>query len=512
MRTTRGRRIISFFESQLRHSKGEWAGRPLLLEPWAKRILGDVFGTLREDGQRQYRRVYTEIPRKNGKSTVAAGVALYLLMADNEAGAEVYSAASDRTQAAIVFEIAKSMVESSPLLSKELKTYRNTIVHPKSESTYKVLSAEAYSKHGFNAHGIVFDELHAQPNRDLWDVLCTSTGARRQPLVWAITTAGYDRESICWEQHEYARQIIDGVIEDPSFYPFLSAADEDDDWTSPEVWKKANPNLGISVSEEYLWQECERAKNTPSYQNTFRRLHLNQWTAQNCRAINMLHWNECGESVDEKELIGRDCYIGLDLASTTDITAAVAVFPPYEPDGDYIVDAMFWIPGDNIIEKGRKDRVDYSVWVRDGYIIATPGNVVDYDRIRAWLNEYAQGNYQIREIAYDPWNAMQLVTQLQGDGFTMVPIRQGLPSLTAPTKQMIALVESHRLNHRGNPVLRWMADNLEVTSDAAGNIKPDKSASRAKIDGMVALIMAIDRATRNAMSESVYERSEVLFL
>lgn len=512
MRTTRGRRIISFFESQLRHSKGEWAGKPLILEPWTKRLLSDVFGTLRDDGLRQYRRVYAEIARKNGKSTIAAGVALYLLMADGEPGAEVYSAASDRTQAAIVFEIARSMVEASPALSAELKTYRNTIVHAKSESTYKVLSAEAYSKHGFNAHGIIFDELHAQPNRDLWDVLCTSTGARRQPLVWAITTAGYDRESICWEQHEYARQVMEGLIDDPTFYPFIASADEDGDWTDPEMWRKANPNLNISVSEEYLRQECERAKNTPSYQNTFRRLHLNQWTAQNNRAINMLHWNECGHAVSEADLIGRECFIGLDLSSTTDITAVVIVFPPLDPDGDYIVDAMFWIPGDNIVEKGRKDRVDYSVWVRDGYIIATPGNVVDYDRIRAWLNDYAQGNYQIREIAYDPWNAMQLVTQLQGDGFTMVPIRQGLPSLTAPTKQMIALVEGHRLNHQDNPVLRWMADNLEVTSDAAGNIKPDKSTSRAKIDGMVALIMAIDRATRNATYESVYERSEVTFL
>lgn len=512
MRTTRGRRIISFFESQLRHSKGEWAGRPLLLEPWAKRILGDVFGTLREDGLRQYRRVYTEIPRKNGKSTVAAGVALYLLMADNEAGAEVYSAASDRTQAAIVFDIARSMVEASPALSAELKCYRNTIIHEKTSSTYKVLSAEAYSKHGFNAHGIIFDELHAQPSRDLWDVLCTSTGARRQPLIWAITTAGYDRESICWEQHEYARQVRDGIIEDPTFYSFLAAADEDDDWTDPDVWRKANPNLGVSVSEEYLAQECARAQNTPSYQNTFRRLHLNQWTAQNSRAINMLHWGECPDAISESELIGRDCYIGLDLASTTDLTAAVVVFPPNEPDGDYITDSMFWIPGDNIIEKGRKDRVDYPRWVREEYISATPGNVIDYEFIRAWLNEYANRNYRIREIAYDPWNAMQLVTQLQGDGFTMVPIRQGLASLTAPTKQMIALVESHRLNHRGNPVLRWMADNLEVTSDAAGNIKPDKSASRAKIDGMVALIMAIDRATRHAGSVSVYETSEVLFL
>jgi len=226
----------------------------------------------------------------------------------------------------------------------------------------------------------------------------------------------------------------------------------------------------------------------------------------------MLQWGECPDAISESELIGRDCYIGLDLASTTDLTAAVVVFPPNEPDGDYITDSMFWIPGDNIIEKGRKDRVDYPRWVREEYISATPGNVIDYEFIRAWLNEYANRNYRIREIAYDPWNAMQLVTQLQGDGFTMVPIRQGLASLTAPTKQMIALVESHRLNHRGNPVLRWMADNLEVTSDAAGNIKPDKSASRAKIDGMIALIMAIDRATRHAGSVSVYETSEVLFL
>lgn len=509
MRTTRGRRVIDFFEHRLRHSKGEWAGTPLVLQPWTKQLLGDVFGTLRPDGLRQYRRVYAEIARKNGKSTIAAGVALYLLIADGEAGAEVYSAASDRQQAAIVFDIARSMVEASPFLSSEIEVYRHSLVHKRSESTYRVISADAHSKHGFNAHGIIFDELHAQPNRELWDVLSTSTGARRQPLLWAITTAGYDRESICWEQHEYARQVRDGVISDDTFYPFIASADEGDDWTDPAVWRKANPNLGVSVYEEYLSAECERAKSQPSYQNTFRRLHLNQWTQQNTRAINMHDWGECVGVARPGELIGRECYIGLDLASTTDIAAAVAVFP--FGDGVYVADGMFWIPGENVIEKGRRDRVDYMTLVRDGHVIATHGNVIDYESIRAWINDYGQ-THIVREIAYDPWNAMQLTTQLQSDGFVTVPVRQGYASMSAPTKQLLSLVASRKLEHGGNPVLRWMADNLELATDPAGNIKPDRSASRAKIDGMVALIMGIDRATRHAQSMSLYESQGVYYL
>ena len=264
-----------FFERVIRHTKGKWAGQPFALQPWQRdEIIRPIFGWKRRDGSRRYRRAYIEIPRKQGKSTISSGVALLLLLADGEPGAEIYSAAADRAQAAIVFDQAKQFVEGSPLLSKELRVYRNHISAPRTNSIYRVLSADAFTKHGLNAHGIVFDELHAQPNRELWDVLATSMGARRQPLMVAITTAGYDRNSICWEQHEHARRVIDDPAFDPEYFGFIAAAEEGDDWTSPATWRKANPSLGVTVTEEYLAGECQRALASPAYQNTFRRLYL----------------------------------------------------------------------------------------------------------------------------------------------------------------------------------------------------------------------------------------------
>ena len=325
---------VRFFEKLLLHSKGEWAGKPFKLQDWQREdIIRPLFGWKRkdapkiEDCTRRYRTAYIEIPRKNGKSTLCAGLALYLLFADGEPGAEVYSAAADTDQARIVFEEAQRMVETSPALSEHGQIYRRSIIVKSERSTYRVISADAHTKHGFNAHGIVFDELHAQPNRELWDVLNTSTGARRQPLMIMITTAGvYDPNSICWEQHEYARQVLNGAIDDPSYFAYIAAADEDDDWTSPVVWAKANPGLGETIKLDYLEAECRRAIQSPAYQNTFRRLHLNQWTSQDERWLDMAAWNACKREFPD--LKGRACFGGLDLASTTDIAAFVLCFPP----------------------------------------------------------------------------------------------------------------------------------------------------------------------------------------
>ncbi|MGE5553307.1 MAG: terminase large subunit [Betaproteobacteria bacterium] len=499
-------RAVEFFERFLRHVKGKWAGCRFELQDWQRDdIIRPLFGWKRKDGTRRYRVAYIEIPRKNGKSTLSAGIALYLLFADGEPGAEVYSAAADRDQAAIVFETAKAMVEASPALRKRSEIYKRAIVVPTTGSSYKVLSADAPTKHGLNAHGIIFDELHAQPNRELWDVLTTSTGAREQPLVVAITTAGYDRNSICWEQHEYAEKVLKGVIDDPSFFAYIAAADEKDDWRDPATWKKANPGLGVTVKLDYLEQEARRAAEVPAYQNTFRRLHLNQWTQQAERWLDIAAWDATAGEVDPDELIGRPCYGGLDLASTTDIAAFELVFPPTEEDPDFRVLSYFWVPKDNIRDRVTRDRVPYDVWAKQGLIEATEGSVIHYGAIRQKIENLA-AIYPIKEIAFDRWGATQLSQELDDAGFTVVPFGQGFSSMSAPTKELLNLVMAKRLHHGGNPVLRWMADNMVVKQDPAGNVKPDKSKSTQKIDGIVALIMALDRAIRNSQDQrSVYE-------
>lgn len=501
----------TFVQRYLRHTKGRWSGQPFELAPWQRDgIMRPLFGWRRQDGARRFRTAYIEIPRKNGKSTLASALALYLLFADGESGAEVYCAAADRDQARIVFDQAKAMIEESSALRRRSKVYKNSVVVPGTRSTYKVLSADAYTKHGLNAHGIIFDELHAQPNRDLYDVLTTSTGARAQPLMIMITTAGYDRNSICWEQHEYARQLLDGVIDDPSYFAYIAAADETDDWIDPATWAKANPGIGATVFEDYLAEQCTRAQQAPAYQNTFRRLHLNQWTSQDSRWLDMAAWDNCAGSLPD--LSGRLCYGGLDLASTTDIAALVLCFPPAADGDPYYLLPFFWVPADNLIERGRRDRVSYDAWARDGLIATTPGNVIDYAYIRAQINALAQ-QYQLAEIAFDRWGAELLRQQLEEDGHTMAQMGQGFASMSAPTKELLRLVLSRGIVHGGHAVLRWMADNATARTDPAGNIKLDKGKSRQKIDGMVAAVMALDRATRNEGSgPSAYQDRGILVL
>lgn len=490
-------RAVTFFPRFLRHMKGEWAGQPFELTPWQRdEIVRPLFGWKRQDGTRRYRTVYVEVPRKNGKSSLGAGIALILLYADHEQGGEVYSAAADRDQAAIVFDLAKGMVQASPELRAISEIYRRSIVVRRTGSAYHVLSADVKSKHGKNASGVVFDELHVQPNREMWDVLNTSTGARRQPVVIAITTAGYDRESICWEVHEYARKVQEKLIQDDSFLPVIHGAPEEADWRDQAVWRQANPGLGVSLKFDYLEQEARKAQETPSYQNTFRRLHLNQWTQQSERFIDLAVWNACAGAVDLEQLRGRPCFGGLDLSTTTDISAFVLLFPPEDDeaaDRDWHVLPFFWIPEENIGKRVRRDGVPYDAWVRDGLIEATDGNVVDYEVIRKRVKDLSE-RHHIREIAIDRWNATQITTQLEGDGLTMVPFGQGYKDMSPATKQLETLLLSKRLRHGGHPVLRWMADNLAVKQDPAGNLKPDKAKSTDRIDGIVALIMALGRA------------------
>jgi phage terminase large subunit-like protein len=508
--TAKADRAVKFIEL-LRHTKGEWAGKPFGLMAWQRDIIRQLFGTVNADGTRQYRTCYIELPRKNGKSTMAAAIALYLLFVDGEPGAEVYSAANDRGQASLVFNEAASMVRQSPALMKLCKIIdsQKRVAYHSQNSFYTALSAEAYSKFGYNAHGIIYDELHASPSRDLWDVLTTSTGARRQPLVVVITTAGYDRNSICWEQHEYACKVRDGIVDDPTFLPVIYAAPQDADWTDEQVWHECNPALGEFRSIEEMRTLCNKAKETPALEMTFRRLYLNQWTSSVERWMPMDRWDSCGAQPAENELQGAQCYAGLDLAATTDLTALGLVFPR---DGYYDVLMRFWVPGDTAREKERRDRVPYSLWSRQGHIKLTEGNVIDYAYIRQELIELRE-RYDIREVAFDRWGATKLVQDLQEDGFTVVPFGQGYASMSPPTKELMNLVLGGKIRHGGHPVLRWNADNMVVTQDPAGNLKPDKARATQKIDGVVALIMAIDRASRNAQPErSVYEDRGLLTL
>ncbi len=502
---------IRFFERLLRHPKGPKGGQLFTLEEWQKGILRALFGQKdAATGLRRYRRAYLELPRGNGKSAFAAGLALLMLAADGERAAEIFGVATDRENARMVFDYAEAMVLDSPHLAKLVKIYKNSMVVESSRSVYKVLSAEAYSKHGLNPHAIIFDELHAQPNRELYDVMNTAMGKRAQPLMVMITTAGFDRESICWQQHEYARQVAAGIIDDPTFLPVIYAADSGDDWTSEEVWRKANPNWGVSVKPEFLRQEYQVALTVPAYQNTFRRLYLNQWTQQEERWIDMAAWDACAMPLPK--LDGRRCYGGLDLASTTDIAAFVLSFPPDRPDDPVWLLPFFWIPSDNMLERERRDRVPYAAWVREGLVEATPGNVIDYEFIRRRINALAK-LYKVREVAFDPWNATQLSLQLQEDGIDMVEMRQGMVSMTAPSKELLRRVLARQLGHGGNKVLRWMADNVTAKQDAAGNVKPDKGKSTNKIDGIVASVMSLDRLTRHENARaSVYEGRPMRFL
>lgn len=483
-------RAVDVFRS-LKHTKGEWAGKSFIPEPWQHDVIWKVFGSMRADGNRQYRIVYIEVPRKNGKSTLAAGFGCVLLYSDGEPGAEVYSCAADRDQAAIVFEQAKQMVLAHEEFGPASEVYRRSIVYTAKQRTWKVLSADAPTKHGLNAHGIIFDELHAQPNRELWDVMTTSTGARRQPLIVAITTAGWDRHSICWELHNYACKVRDGIIQDDSFLPVIFAADEKDDWTDPATHKKANPSYGITVKADYLVAECERAKMSPAYQNTFRRLHLDQWTEQADRWIDMTLWDANNTVPDLAALKGQPCYAGLDLSTTTDLTALVLVFPR---ENGFDVIPHFWAPRERIHQRSTRDRVPYEQWHDEGLLVATPGDVVDYAFVRQQVLDI-MAQYDLRELAFDPWNATQLATQLSEEGVTMVEVRQGFGSLSAPTKELMTLLLAKKIRHGGHPILRWNASNVAVKQDPAGNLKPDKSQSTERIDGIVALIMAISRAT-----------------
>lgn len=503
------------FINSLKHTKGTWHGVPFELLPWQDKIISDIFGTVKDNGYRQYNTAYVEIPKKQGKSEIAAAVALYLLAGDGEWGAEVYGCAADRQQASIVFDVACNMVEQCPALKKRIKPImsQKRLVYTPLNSFYQVLSAESYTKHGLNVHGVVFDELHAQPNRALYDVMTHGSGdARKQPLFFLITTAGTDRNSICWEVHQKAKDILAGRKHDKTFYPVIYGAEEDDDWADEKVWAKANPSLGITVDIDKIRTAYESAKENPAEENLFRQLRLNQWVKQSVRWMPMDAWDKCDFEVDAEKLKGRECYGGLDLSSSTDITAFVLVFPPLNENDKYIVLPFFWIPEDTIELRVRRDHVPYDVWKAKGQVITTEGNVIHYGYIENFIEELGT-KYHIKEIAFDRWGAVQMTQNLEGMGFTVVPFGQGFKDMSPPTKELMKLVLEQKIAHGGNVPLRWMMDNVFVRTDPAGNVKMDKEKSTERIDGAVALVMALDRAIRNqGTTDSVYNDRGIIVL
>jgi len=502
-------RVFSFFEKVLKHSKGQTAGQPFLLLPWQKHALGELFGRLKPDGTRQHRVGYIEIPKKNGKSTLLAGIALYMLVADGEAGAEVYGAASDREQAGIIYREAASMVRSSPALSKVLEVLdsRKTIIHRASNSFYRVLSADAFRAEGLNISCLLFDELHAQRgDRRLWDALRYGGAARRQPLVLSITTAGEANKTHLWyEQHDYAERCIADPAFDPSFFGCIYAADREDDWKSPDVWKKANPSIGHTITEESFAADCKEAENSATKLNAFLRYRLNIPTTSDVRWLRPDQVAECMGPHSEP-LEGRDVWCGLDLASNYDTTCFSAVSP--NDAGGYDVHVIAWVPEHNAAERERNDRVQYSAWHRDGWLTYTEGKSTDYKRVRADILEFCQ-KHRVRRLAIDRWNATQLATELADDGLPVTLFGQGFASMTAPTRKLEALIVDRKVRFGGNPLVSWQLGNAAVQTDPAGNVKVSKAKSTERVDSVVATIMAVGVHMGESMKQA--EMPEISF-
>ena len=492
----RADRVIKFIETLCVMSKGEWAGKPMKLLDWQKRdIIEPLFGWVDSQGRRRYRTAAIYTPKKQGKSTMLSALALYFLLGDQEPGAEVVSAASDRAQAGIIAREAASMVRASPSLSRVLEVIdsRNTIIHKASNSRYTVISADSFRAEGLNASAVLLDETHSQRDTKLYDALRYAGAARRSPIVISISTAGYDRRptALWWQLWQYAEKTMASAAHDPSFFGKIYAADPDPaKWFDEDQWFKANPSLGITVSLDSFRADAVQAQKNPSALNQWARYRINVPTETDKRWFSPEVWAACGGELEQ--LDARPCYAGLDLASNRDITAAVFLYK--SPDGSYDIDPMFWVPEDAVAEREAKDRIPYTQWIREGFVRTTPGARLDHDTVAAQIVAYAQ-THNVRKIGADPWNLGNIASKLQSEGLEVIGIGQNTGSLSAPSKLLESLLYDKRLRHGGNPVLTWMAGNVALYTDSNGNIKPDKARSTEKIDGIVALIMGLALAS-----------------
>ncbi len=506
------RHAIDFF-GHLRHSTGEWAHQPFELQPWQAFVIGSLFGWKRADGLRRFRTAYVEVARKNGKSVMLAGTALYALVADGEPGSHVYAAATTRDQARIVFGEAERMVDASPALrARVTRTVNNLAVLPTS-SWFRPLSADASKMDGLNVHFAAVDEVHEHPNPEIIQKLNTATGARRQPLIFEITTAGHDRQSVCWQHHEFSVKALEGSIAveaADSWFAYIATIDPGDDWTAPAVWIKANPSLGVTVKVEDLKRQVEEAREMPAQQNAIRRLRLNEWTEQATRWIDMGVWADGAALFDEDDLDGRSCYAGLDLARVNDLSSLALVFPPERPGETIKVIWRHWCPEEDILRRARRDRAPYTVWRDQGWLVATEGNTTDFRFIEAEILALAS-RFNLMEVAYDRTFAGELVRNLQDEGLAMVEFGQGFISMGPAAAEFMRLLIGRELQHGGNPVATWCASNVTVRRDPAGNEKPDKERSTERIDAIVAAIMAVGRLQAGE-GGSVYEERGLLVI
>lgn len=500
-------RAVNFI-SELKHTKGKFWGKKFELLPWQEKIIRDVYGTVRDEDPsiRQFTTAYVEIPKKQGKSELAAAIALNQLCNDDEWRAEVYGCAADRQQASIIYDVAKDMVKQSKALSKRIKLVESMkrMVYLPTGSIYQVLSAEVATKHGLNVSACVFDELHTQPTRALYDVMTQGSGdARAQPLWFFLTTAGTDRTSICWEVHQKALDILEGRKADPRFYPVVYGLPEDADWHDEANWYKANPSLGYTIDIEKVRDAYRKALETPMDEMQFRQLRLNQWVKSSVRWMRMDKWDACEGEIDLDRLRGRPCYAGLDLSSTSDLTAFVLVFPPDDEGEPYIIVPYFWLPEEQMKIRVRRDHVMYDQWAGQGFIELTEGDVVHYGAVKQRILEICE-MFDVQEIAVDRWNATMMIQELEDEGLTVVRFGQGFKDMSPPTKELMRLVLRQEIRHSGHPVLRWNIDNVFVRTDPAGNQKIDKEKSTEKVDGAVATVMALARAIAN-MGGSIYD-------
>lgn len=499
---------IAFFRF-LRHSKGRWNDQPFVLSPWQAFIVGSLFGWKRWDGLRRFRIAFVEVPRKNGKTTLAAGIALYLFVCDGEAGAEIFSAATKRDQAKLVFEDAKAFVARSPDLAAIIERWKCSLTIPSARSKFEPLGADADSLDGLNPFVAVCDEIHAWKSRDLWDVLLTGMGAREQPLALPITTAGDFSDSIYNELHTDAEQVLEGVVQDDEIFGFIATTDSEDDWRDPIAWAKANPNLGISLREDELATVIKRAERQPSSQNKVKRNRLNIRTAALDAWLRLDLWDKCGAVFDEAELLAKPCYAGLDLANTQDLAAFVLAFPWEMSQGEpiYRLKCWFWCPGESDEFVGEKLRRKLFPWVQSHHVEFTDGTTIDQGRIADVILEAAT-KYEIKGVCFDPWNAGALSQQLAASGLAVEKFTQNSPTFNEPCRAFERAIAGGRLCHRGNPVLRWMASNCVTRTNGAGYMMPDRKRSRDKIDGIVAAVMAVAgemRARFGDSGPSVYE-------
>lgn len=490
-------RAIKFIES-LKHTKGEWAGQKFLLEPWQQFAVWNIFGWKLADGTRRFRYAYIEIARKNGKTALSAGIGLYMLFADGESRPEVYSAATVKDQAKICFADAVEIVKATDL-KRYLSPFRNSITYEQKGGLFKSLSSDYGTHDGLNPSCGIIDEFHAHKDSGMFDVIKSAFGARRQPLMFIITTAGFNKTGACYAYRENVIKILRGVNRDDSLFGIIYTQDTKEEWDDSKMWIKSNPNLGVSLSVDYLASQVMDAKNRPEAVRNVMTKNVNLWVDAERTWILDEVWQKCAGATDPATLRGCDCWGGLDLSNVSDVTAFVLLFNENEK---FQLLPFFWIPEEKMLEKIRKENINYDLWVRDGYMKVTPGNVIDYDFVKADILRIV-ADYDLKSTAYDRWNASQTIIDLSNEGMEFNPFGQGFGSMSAPTKQFEALVLTGELEHFGNPVLRWMLSSTVVQTDPAGNIKPDKRKSVQKIDGIVASIMALGEwMTDQAKNES----------